>query len=241
MVMISNRFAKISVSTSIETISRNSDLVKEHLLRQMRESLAVGKRLTGEECNGLTFVLKPIVLNLYSNLVQKDLEKGTIKTINQLLSLSKEMIVDGVELKSLEFYKRLNNNFPVYLKNDQTGRLCKRNHRNFKRLEENLKFTFEAQISSIMPLLKIENKGIQIQNYYQLCKSAFKTAEECKNYLKKQTDAMFNAQQIILEDLFILDIPTGRAVIFRILRKGFDIQVRNFNIAIDKIYAGDSV
>ena len=82
------RSAKISVSTSLETINRNSDLVKEHLLRQMRESLAVGKRLTGEECTGLTFVLKPIVLNLYSNLVQKDLEKGTIKTINRQIFIT---------------------------------------------------------------------------------------------------------------------------------------------------------
>ena len=48
-------------------------------------------------------------------------------------------------------------------------------------------------------------------------------------------------QQIIKEDLSILDIPTGRSVIFRILRKGFDIQVRNFNIAIDRIYSADSV
>jgi len=238
--MSSNRSsAKISVSTSLETISRNSDLIKEHLLRQMRESLAVGKRLTGEECTGLTFLLKPVVLNLYSNLVQKDLEKGTIKTINQLLNLSKEMILNGIEMKSEQFYKRLNNKFPIYLKNDQTGRLCKRNHKNFKRLEENLRKTFEAQISSIIPLLKIENK--EIQNYYQLCRSAFETVEECKYGLKKQTDAMLNAQQIILEDLSILDIPTGRSVIFKILRKGFDIQIRNFNLAIDRIYAADMV
>ena len=237
--MISNRSVKISVSTSLETISRNSALVKEHLLRQMRESLAVGKRLTGEECTGLTFVLKPIVLNLYSNLVQKDLEKGTIKTINQLLSLSKEMIINGIEMKSEQFYKRLNYKFPIYLKNDQTGRLCKRNHKNFKRLEENLRITFEAQICSIIPLLKIENK--EIKNYYQLCRSAFETVEECKTVLKKQTDSMYNAQQIIKKDLSILDIPTARSIIFRILRKGFDIQVRNFDRAIERIYAADMV
>jgi len=237
--MISNRSAKISVSTSLETISRNSDLVKEHLLRQMRESLAVGKRLTGEECTGLTFVLKPIVLSLYSNLVQKDLEKGTIKTINQLLSLSKEMIVNGIEMKSEQFYKRLKVKFPIYLKNDQTGRLCKRNHKNFKRLEENLRKTFSAQICSIIPLLKIKNK--EIQNYYQLCRSAWQTAEECKTNLQEQTDAMLKAQKIILEDLSILDIPTARPIIFRILRKGFDIQIRSFNLAIDRIYSADMV
>ncbi|QEE15568.2 hypothetical protein DSAG12_01394 [Promethearchaeum syntrophicum] len=237
--MISNRSAKISISTSLETISRNSDLVKEHLLRQMRESLAVGKRLIGEELTGLTLVLKPIVLSMYSNLVQKDLEKGTIKTINQLLNLSKSMIVDGIELKSEQFYKRLTDNFPIYLKNDQTGRLCKRNHMNFKRLEDNLRKTFEAQICSIIPLLKIDNK--EIQNYYQLCRSAFETVEECKSILKKQTDAMYNAQQIIKKDLSILDIPTARSIIFKILRKGFDIQVRNFDKAIERIYAADMV
>ena len=237
--MISNRSAKISESTSLETISRNSELVKEHLLRQMRESLTVGKRLISEELTGLTFVLKPIVLSVYSNLVQKDLEKGTIKTINQLLKLSKNMIVDGVEMRNPEFYHRLNEFFPTYLKTDQTGRLCKRDHMNFKRLEENLKKTFEAQICSIIPLLKIENK--EIQNYYQLCRSAFETVEECKSVLKKQTDAMYNAQQIIKKDLSILDIPSARSIIFKILRKGFDIQVRSFERAIDRIYAADMV
>ncbi|MHA1720853.1 MAG: hypothetical protein ACTSWX_02500 [Promethearchaeota archaeon] len=237
--MISNRSTKISTSTSLETINRNSELVREHLLRQMRESLTVGKNLIGEELTGFSLVLKPVIYNLYSNLVQKDLEKGTIKTINLLLKISKEMIINGVEMKNDEFYKRLNENFPIYLKFDQTGRLCKRNHKNFKRLEENLRHTFEAQVRSIIHLLKIENK--EIQNYYQLCKSAFETAEECKTYLKEQTDSMFVGQQIIKEDLSILDIPTGRSVIFRILRKGFDIQVRNFNIAIDRIYSADSV
>ena len=97
--MSSNRSsAKNSISISLETISRNSDLVKEHLLRQMRESLAVGKRLTGEECTGLTFVLKPIVLNLYSNLVQKDLEQGTIKTINQRWTIKKYIPLSDVVL-----------------------------------------------------------------------------------------------------------------------------------------------
>ncbi len=239
MVMISNRSAKISVSSSLETINRNSELVKEHLLRQMRESLAVGKRLIGEEITGLIIVLKPIVLSLYSNLVQKDLEKGTIKTINQLLNLSKKMIVDGVEMYNSEFYRRLNAYFPTYLKTDQTGRLCKRNHKNFKRLEDNLRVTLESQICSIIPLLKIESK--EIKNYYQMCRSAFETVEECKYGLKKQTDAMFKAQQIIKEDLSILDIPTARPIIFRILRKGFDIQVGNFNKAIERIYAADMV
>ena len=74
-----------------------------------------------------------------------------------------------------------------------------------------------------------------------MCRSAWQNAKECKTYLKKQTDAMFDAQQIILEDLSILDIPTGRSIIFRILRKGFDIQVRNFNKAIDRMYAADMV
>ena len=52
---------------------------------------------------------------------------------------------------------------------------------------------------------------------------------------------MFNAQKIIQKDLSILDIPTARPIIFRILRKGFDIQVRNFDSAIERIYAADMV
>ena len=88
--MISNRSTKISTSTSLETINRNSELVREHLLRQMRESLTIGKNLIGEELTGFSLVLKPVIYNLYSNLVQKDLEKGKRLLENQLARFAKK-------------------------------------------------------------------------------------------------------------------------------------------------------
>ena len=79
-------------------------------------------------------------------------------------------------------------------------------------------------------------KADDISDYYELCRSAFATAEECKTVLKLQTDAMRCGQEIIKEDLTILNIPIARKMIFKILRKGFEQKVSEFNRVIDLIY-----
>ncbi|WP_371803095.1 hypothetical protein [Candidatus Lokiarchaeum ossiferum] len=231
--MINSSLSPISIS--IDTLEHNVELVRQHLFKQMKSSLDIGSQLIHEEMSGISILLRPIVKAFYSKMVQKDLEHGTRKSINGTLKMTKQMVIDGVDPQSEEFYRRLEDKFPGYLKNDQTGRQCKQNHPNFTRLRENLKKTFEAQVLGIYPFLTIEN---DVKDYYELCRCAFPTANECKAILKDQTDHMIIGQNIIKEDLSILDIPSpaARAMIFRVLQKGFNAKIEEFNIAIDNIY-----
>ncbi len=234
MILLINS-SSTQFSISIDTLERNVELVRQHLFKQMKSSLDIGNKLIHEDMTGISILLRPIVKTFYSKMVQKDLEHGTRKSINGMLKMSKQMIIDGVEAQSEEFYNRLDEKFPGYLKNDQTGRQCKRSHSNFLRLRKNLKKTFEAQILGILPFLIINN---DVKNYYELCKCAFSTAEACKAILKTQTDHMIIGQNIIKEDLSILDIPSpaARSMIFRVLQKGFTAKIEEFNLAIDNIY-----
>lgn len=231
--MINSSLSQVSIS--IDTLERNVDLVRQHLFKQMKSSLDIGSQLIHGEMSGISILLRPIVKTFYSKMVQKDLEHGTRKSINGTLKMTMQMVIDGVEPQSEEFYRRLEDKFPGYLKNDQTGRQCKKNHPNFTRLRENLKKTFEAQVLGIFPFLIIEN---DVKDYYQLCRCAFPTADACKAILKNQTDHMVIGQNIIKDDISILDIPSpaARAMIFRVLQKGFNAKIEEFNIAIDNIY-----
>ncbi len=234
-IMISNTPDTLKLSyEEVEILDRNISYVREHLIRNMHGSLDLGSQLIDEEMDGLSFLLRPAVKSFYNNLVRKDLETGTQKSIEDTLEISKEIVQKGIELDSEPFNHLLEKYFPLYLVNDQTGRQCRRDHPNFGRLRQNLKNTFRAQIISIVKL--IDNSDENISNYYELCRKGFSTAEECKAILKMQTDAMYQGQLIIKEDLSILNIPIARHLIFRILRKGFDQKVEEFNRVIDVIY-----
>lgn len=233
--MISNTPDSIELQYEQEEIlDRNISYVRDHLFRNMNESLDLGAELIEQEVKGLSFLIKPVVKSFYDGLVRKDLEAGTRQSIEDMLLISKKIVQKRIKIDSEAFNQILNQSFPGYLVNDQTGRQCRRNHPNFNRLRKNLRDTFYAQVISIVKL--IDNYDDDISNYYELCRSAFKTADECKAVLKLQTDAMRRGQEIIREDLSILNIPIARHLIFRILRKGFDQKVTEFNNVIDVIY-----
>ena len=215
-------------------IDRNLAIVRKNLIRQMKLSLKVGNDLIDEEMNGLSIIFRPTVKIFYNALVKKDLEAGTINTIDLNLQTTKKMLLNNVKLESEEFYKELDAIFPTYLKEDQTYRQCKREHPNFPILKENLKNTFKYQMIPLYKLLSVEKQGIS--NYDDLCKEAFPTKEECKNILLAQLDSMRKGLKVIQEDLSILDIMTARETIFRVLKKGFDRKAKDFIDEIDNIY-----
>ncbi len=223
----------IPPSTTVDTLDHNVFLVQTHLIEKMYQSLSFGNQLIEEEMKGLSIFLKPIVKTFYATVVQKDIERNTKKLINGILKMAKSMVSDNVLEGTPEFYRRLDEKFPSYLRVDQTGRQCKQSHPNFSRLEKNLHTTFEAQILAILPLLRVKDL---VRDYYQLCRSAFNTAEACKKIVHLQTDAMRIGQNIIQEDLNILDIPAARELIFRVLRRGFDRKVIEFDHDIDRIF-----
>jgi hypothetical protein len=216
-------------------LDRNTGIVREHLVKQMHASLQIGADLIDKEMNGLAFLLKPIVKGFYSILVKKDLEKGTRRSIEGTLRLATEMLAEEINDESDEFNKRLAAEFPNYLKNDQTGRQCKKKHKNFPRLAENLKTTFEWQIRPTMKLLSCAEPGIT--NYPDLCRAAFPKVDDCKGPLKLQIDAMRYGLKVIKEDLSILDIPTARDLIFRVLLRGFKRKTQDFFDEADEIYS----
>ncbi|MHA1777531.1 MAG: hypothetical protein ACTSWC_12210 [Promethearchaeota archaeon] len=236
--MITEDLRTRELTNILHVLDRNSEIVRDHLIKKMKESLNIGSRLIDSELEGMAAVFRPIIKSFYSNLVQKDLEYGTIKSINGMIRLAKKLISDGIEPNTAEFERRLDLKFPSYLKNDQTGRQCKRSHPNFPRLKSILKNTFRAQILGILPLLKVQSK--EISYYDELCRAAFKTEARCKEALQMQTQSMKEGLNVIKEDLSILNIITGRDLIFRVLQKGFNKKIDDFNREIELIFASEA-
>ncbi len=236
--MISNTpaTAEIASIASCQFLENNCTLLRAHLFRQTHESLSIGAEIIESEMKGLSMLVRPVVSSFYRNVLQRDMERSTRKLVNGMITFAAALIRDDIKVGSDEFHRRLKAKFPGYLKLDQTGRQCKRSHPNFPRLEENLKDTFEAQILGTLPILQA-NMDEPIKNYPDLCRAAFKNAEECKTSLNLQTDAMLRGQAIIKEDLSILNIVVARDLIFRVLEKGFAQKIEDFNRGIDIIFS----
>ncbi|MCF2141877.1 MAG: hypothetical protein K9W44_17630 [Candidatus Lokiarchaeota archaeon] len=232
--MITEDLRPTEITNIQHLVDRNGEIVRDHLITKMKESLEIGSRLIDEELNGMAAIFRPIIKSFYSNLVQKDLEHGTIKSINGMIRMSKKLVMEGIDPNTPEFERRLTQKFPSYLKNDQTGRQCKPYHPNFPQLKAILKNTFRAQICGILPLLKVQIHDIS--SYNELCRAAFKTEKHCKDILRLQTDSMKEGLNVIKRDLSILNIMTGKELIFRVLQKGFEKKIKDFNKEIEEIF-----
>jgi hypothetical protein len=217
-------------------LDRNAEILRKELSTEMRNSLNIGNYYIDQELTGLSMLLRPIVKLFYNTLVKTDLEKGTLITINGIIKMTRQMIMDGVAIDSPEFDKRLEEKFPAYVKNDQTTRQCKTDHPNYQKCVDNLRNTFRWQI--IPTYMMMSNEDPAIKDYPSLVISTFKTAEKSKEILRKQIDSMEYGLKIVESDLNIINISTAREVIMRVLRKGFDHKVRDFFNQIDDIYNG---
>jgi len=216
-------------------LDRNTEILRNNLLKEMKSSLDFGNRLIDEEMNGLSMIARPIVKAFYAALVRKDLEEGTVKTINGTLKIARRMIDENISVESPAFYQLLDEKFPGYLKNDQTSRQCKHSHKNFPRLSENLKKTFEWQVRPLVLMLQVTDPTVS--DYPSIVRRAYKNADESKTYLANQMDPMQKGLEIIKEDMSILDIPTARDFIFRILTKGFAQKRIEYMKDIDSFFA----
>ncbi len=219
---------------SVAHLDRNFNILHEQLVGEMNDSLEFGNQLIDEEMHGISSIGRPIVKAFYASLVRKDLEDGTLKNINGVMKISRQMVENGIDEDSDQFYKILNQKFPIYTKNDQTSRQCRHDHKNFPKLLENLKLTFEWQVRPTLRMLKTEDEDIH--NYHELVLKSFSSADECKTILRKQLDYMQYGLKVIQEDMSILNIPTARDFIFRILTKGFARKTEEFMRDIDVIF-----
>jgi hypothetical protein len=219
---------------SEELLNRNTEILRNNLIEEMHNSLNVGNIYIDKELDGAAILIRPIVKLFYNTLVKNDLEKGTLITINGIIKMARQMILDDVKEESDEFYARLDEKFPAYLKNDQTARQCKKDHSNFKKCADNLRNTFKWQVIPTMQMMR--NEDPNIIDYPTLARSTFKTADGAKEILMKQIDSMNYGLKIVESDLSIINISTGREIIMRVLRQGFDHKVRDFINQIDEIF-----
>ncbi len=217
----------------LDYLERNYGIVKERMIFQMENSLALGRKLIDSELDTgfLNFIIRPIVKAFYDYWAQHDARKGTLKQINITLEAGKKLLLNGNSEES--FNNIIEENFPKFLKFDQVTFQCRKHHENYEKLKNNSKDTFINYLKEVKTFLEVKE---DIKDYGDLCRAAFKTKEIASSNLMKQLELTENGIKIIEEDPSILSLPTGKKIICKALRKGFEVTKKEFIEAIDDTY-----
>jgi len=198
----------------------------------MENSLLLGKKLIDEELDTgiLNFIIRPIVKSFY-DFWANDAKSGTLKQIKITLDSGKSLLING----TLEHIpnKIIEENFPKYLKADQTSRQVIKGHKNYERLKQVVKETFTSYLKNLTKLLEVKDN---VDDYGDLCRTAFKTKEIAEENLMKQLDYTEQGIEIIEEDPSILKVPVGRKIIVKALRNGFEKTKKEFIEALNDTY-----
>lgn len=199
-------------------IDRNYQILKEKMVDQMEYTFEYGRELIDRELDAGIFdvIVKPIVKSFYTNWVDNEARKGTMKQITVTLDVAKELVKNGSEEK---FDELIEKNFQDYLEGDQTYMQCDQSHENFDQLRDITKECFVSQVKGAVRFLKIDD---EVMDYDDLTKTTFDTKDEAYDALSTQLDYNDQGIKIVEEDPSILNIPTGKKTIIRILRKGFE-------------------
>ena len=215
-------------------LDRNYKILERRMIDQMQISLNYGKSLIDSELNvgALNFVVKPIVISFYKYWSDKDAKVGTLEQIKVTLDSAKELVVNG-DLSKEKLDKIIVKNFPIYLKNDQTDKQCRQDHKNYLRLKEVTKKCFETQVEESLLFLKVEE---DIKDYNELSRAAFKSKENAYQALKRQLDFNEEGISIVEEDDSILKVPMGKNIILKVLRKGFELTKNQLIEELDHIF-----
>lgn len=214
-------------------LERNSKIIEERMVEQMEHSLKLGRKLIDTELDTgmLNFVVKPIIKAFYDYWSQHDARSGTLKQIQVTLNAGKEIVLKGGS-EDL-FLEVLDKTFAEYLRGDQTHRQCSKRHKNYGRMKEVARDTYLNYLKQVVLLLQVED---EIDEYGDLCTHAFETKDKAKKILLNQLEFTNKAIKIVEEDPSILNIPLGKKVILKALRKGFEESKREFMVAIDETY-----
>ncbi|TFG07524.1 MAG: hypothetical protein EU539_04680 [Promethearchaeota archaeon] len=216
-----------------EYLERNYQIIREKMIEEMELALEFGKQLVESELDAgiLDFVIKPIIKSFYSYWSAHDAKVGTLEQIRVTMDCAKRLVVNGNTQE--KFSKEIEENFPIYLENDQTFKQCKKNHKNFEKLIEVNKEAFITQVQDAVYLLKTDD---DIKDYDELIRAAFKTKAQAFESLMRQLEFNDRAIKIVEKDKSILKIPTGKHIIVKVLRKGF-IQTKEYLLErLDNIY-----
>lgn len=219
----------------MEFLERNYKIVEQRMVDQMELSLTYGKNLIDKEVNAgiLNVIIKPIIKSFYKYWSEKEARVGTLEQIKITLNVAKELVSNGVNSKE-KFDRLIDENFPRYLKNDQTDRVCKENHQNYKILKEITRKCFISQVEESLLFLNV--KKDDIKNYNDLSRATFKTKEIAYQALIRQLDYNEEGIQIVKQDDSILKIPMGKKIILNVLKKGFDLTKKQLIEDLDIIF-----
>ena len=204
----------------MDYIERNYKLIKERMVEQTDISLEYGREIIESELDvgALNVVVKPIVRAFYKYWSDKDARIGTLEQIRVTLDSARELAQNSENSKE-QFDRVINRNFPVYLKNDQTYRACRKNHSNYDKLKEITKQSFITQVEESILLLQTQE---DVRDYNELSKVTFKTKENAYKALKRQLDFNEAGISIVEKDDSILNVMAGKNIILKALRKGFE-------------------
>ena len=201
-------------------IERNSRIIEDKMIWQTDEALEIGKQLVNKELSTglLDFFIKPVVKTFYSYWSTHDAREGTIKQIRIALDCAKLTLEDGESEDG--FLKIIEDHFPEYLDGDQTYRQCKKKHRNYDLLKQITKDLFITQVQEAAMLLKVKD---DVETYEDLCRVGFSfSRKKALLSLERQLDYNEEAIKVVERDHAILKMPTGKNIVVRVLRKGFD-------------------
>jgi len=203
------------------------------MIEQMEHSIELGRQLIETELDTglLNFIVKPIVKTFYDFWAKNDARSGTLRQIKVTLDSGKKLLLNGDLEQNLD--KIVEECFPKYFEADQTSRQCNKRHKNYGRLKQVSKETFTNYLKEVIALLKVEDN---IDNYGDLCRTAFKSKEEAQKNLMEQLEYTDKSIKIIEGDHSLLNIPLGRRIIVSALRKGFEQTKKEFIKALDDTY-----
>ncbi|MFX1435398.1 MAG: hypothetical protein ACFFB1_16640 [Promethearchaeota archaeon] len=214
-------------------LERNYHILEARMIEQMEKSFELGRKLIDTELDAglLNFIVKPVVKTFYDYWTQNDARSGTLKQIKVTLEAAKELIFNK---SSKEFFNEIiEENFPEYLKADQTTHQCKKNHKNYERLVGIAKKTFINYVKEAIKFLAVKEN---VKDYGDLCRIAFNNKENARENLMMQLDYTDEGIRIIEEDPTILSIPVGKKIIVKSLRRGFEETKKDFIEALDDTY-----
>ncbi|MHA1110077.1 MAG: hypothetical protein ACTSRE_03195 [Promethearchaeota archaeon] len=196
-------------------LDRNSELVRNRLIKQIDISLDKGNKFIDKELSSSLYILvKPVIKLYYTQVKRKDMESGSYKQIDLCIKAAKDVIVEGITLDIA-----VGRYFQPYLKADQTSQTLKKHHRNYSKLVANQKETYKAQVTSLLELF--QNDSDDITTYEELVKDTFKTKEKTLKALTGQFEYMERGLKWIKQDMSILNLPMGRDILMKILVQGY--------------------
>lgn len=205
------------------------------MVAQTDTSLNIGRDLIDSELNMglLNFIIKPIVKSFYKYWSDNEARVGTLKQIKITLDSAKLLVENG-NISKEKFDDVINRNFPSYLKNDQTDRQCKKNHKNYQKLKDITKKLFISQLEECILFLGIRDPNVN--NYSELSIATFKTKEIALQALMRQLDYNEEGIAVVEQDENIIDVPAGRSIIVNVLRKGFEATKKKLIEELDLIF-----